>query len=127
MYLLFLQIYKILSEVFNMVYYEKNAKKRKIDESILIQDVFVRKEFPIDFVVGTLNGFHGKFVNYKSDKYYYVLDGKAEVMIGDEYFEVVKGDFIHIPKETIHSINGKVKFIIICSPPYDFNYEEHLD
>lgn len=110
-----------------MVYYEKNAKIREIDSSISIHDLFVEKGQPIDCVVGVLNGFHGKIINHKSEKYFYILEGNAEIMVNNENYKVGVGDFIHIPKETIHSISGKVKFAIICSPKYDFSTEDFFE
>ena len=49
---------------------------------------------PLNFVIGELNGFHGTMVNEKSIKYYYIIDGKAKVIINDEITDVEKGDFV---------------------------------
>ncbi len=110
-----------------MIYYESTAKTRVIDSSMSIKDLFVMKGQPIDCVIGILDGFHGKFINHISEKYYYILEGSAKIMINDEEFTIGVGDFVHIPKETSHSICGKIKFAIICSPAFDFNTEEVLD
>jgi mannose-6-phosphate isomerase-like protein (cupin superfamily) len=74
---------------------------------------------PMDFVIGKLNGFHGTFVNNKSIKYYFILDGKAKVTIDGEITEVEKGDFVVIPVNAKHSIDGVAEFAIACTPSFD--------
>jgi hypothetical protein len=38
--------------------------------------------------------------------------------------ELKTNDFIKIPKGEFHSINGKLRYIIMCSPPFDPMNEE---
>ncbi|MBQ8922636.1 MAG: cupin domain-containing protein [Oscillospiraceae bacterium] len=110
-----------------MVYNKDNSHLRQVDSFLEITDLFVNAGQPIDVVLGNLNGFHGSFVNTSSDKYYYILEGEAVVKIQKKAFNVGKGDFIHIPIMNEHSIEGNVKLLIICSPPYDPTSEITVD
>lgn len=107
-----------------MIYKFKNSPERNVGDNMKIRDVFTEKNMPIDFVIGELNGFHGSFVNNKNTKYYFIIQGNAIVRIDDEETEVEEGDFILIPVNSKHSIEGKVKFAIICTPPFDANSEQ---
>lgn len=108
-----------------MIYNEYNAPRRKIDSSLEILDLFTASQQPFDMVVGILNGFHGKFTNNLSEKYYYILNGTARVEIDNVVFQVNSGDLVHIPVASKHSIDGCVKMLIICSPPYNPSSELH--
>ncbi|AIJ04870.1 hypothetical protein JH146_0019 [Methanocaldococcus bathoardescens] len=60
--------------------------------------------------------------HYKSEEIYYILEGKGLMTLGDEKFEVKKGDTILIPPEIPHKIEniGNVPLKILCCsyPPY---------
>ena len=107
-----------------MIYKYKKASKRNVGDNMLITDLFAEKDKNMDFVIGELNGFHGTFINEKNTKYYYILSGKATVTINDEKSEVEEGDFVEIPINQKHSIERKVKFAIVCTPPFDLHSEK---
>ena len=109
-----------------MIYKYKKASKRNVGDNMLITDLFAEKDKNMDFVIGELNGFHGTFINEKNTKYYYILNGKATVTINDEKGEVEEGDFVEIPINAKHSIEGKVKFAIMCTPPFDIHSEKMI-
>ena len=109
-----------------MIYKYKKASKRNVGDNMLITDLFAEKDKNLDFVIGELNGFHGTFINEKNTKYYYILSGKATVTINDEKSEVEEGDFVEIPINAKHSIEGKVKFVIMCTPPFDLHSEKMI-
>ena len=46
------------------------------------------------------------------------------VTINGEKDEVEEGDFVEIPINAKHSIEGKVKFAIMCTPPFDIHSEK---
>lgn len=106
-----------------MIYNERNVPRRIVDDSLEIFDLFTNSQQPFDMVVGVLNGFHGRFINNQADKYYYILSGSAKVEINNDVFKVHSGDFVHIPASSKHSIEGCVKMLIICSPPYNPSFE----
>lgn len=107
-----------------MVHYFKDSSKRKVDETLEITDLYIGEGKPLDCVVGELNGFHGTFINHKSDKNYLILEGTGFVMIDEKKYSVGEGDFVRIPMNVKHSIEGKMKFALFCNPPYDYRTEE---
>lgn len=107
-----------------MFFKYKEAKERNVGDNMKIKDLYAGKNLPIDFVIGKLNGFHGTFINTKSIKYYFIIDGKANVKINDELTEVEKGDLVVIPINTKHSIEGDVEFAIMCMPSFDSDNEQ---
>lgn len=109
-----------------MVYKYKDAVERKVGEEMTIKDLYAGKDMPMDFVIAKLNGYHGIFINNKNTKYYFIIDGKAKVTIGNETTEVEKGDFVVIPVNTEHSIEGKAEIATICTPSFDPNCEKIL-
>jgi quercetin dioxygenase-like cupin family protein len=42
--------------------------------------------------------------SHHTHEYYYVLQGRGVMVIGDEEREVVPGDFVYIPPDEVHSI-----------------------
>lgn len=107
-----------------MIYRYREATKRNVGDNMIITDLFAEKDKDMDFVIGELEGFHGTFKNQKNTKYYYILKGKAIININDEKYEVEEGDFVQIPIKAKHSIEGKVKFAIMCTPPFDIHSEK---
>ena len=107
-----------------MIFKYKEAQERDVGDNMKIKDLYAGKNMPIDFVISKLNGFHGTFINTKSIKYYFIIDGKAKVIINDELYEVEKGDFVLIPINAKHSIEGEVEFAIMCMPSFDINDEQ---
>jgi mannose-6-phosphate isomerase-like protein (cupin superfamily) len=101
----------------------KEAETIKKDDSFSIKDMSSDSSAPMDLVIGELDGFHGTYKNSKSVKYYLIIDGTASVKVDDDAYEVEKGDFVLIPKDSVHSIEGRVKFAIISTPPFDRAYE----
>lgn len=107
-----------------MVYKSKMAQERSVGDNMKIKDLLAGKNMPMDFVIGELDGFHGTFINKKSIKYYFIIEGKAIVTVDDEKTNVEQGDLVLIPMNSKHSIDGKVKFAIMCTPSFDINSEE---
>ena len=109
-----------------MIYRYSEAKKRNVGDNMQITDLYPVKNMQMDFVIGELNGFRGTFCNTKNNKYYFILEGFAKVKIGEEVNVVNKGDFVEIPINMPHSIEGNVKFAIMCTPSFDIESEKVL-
>ncbi len=66
--------------------------------------------------------------HHKSEEIYYILEGRGLMTLGDEKFEVKKGDAIVIPPKTPHKIEniGNVPLKILCCsyPPYSHDDTE---
>ncbi|AEF96922.1 cupin domain-containing protein [Methanotorris igneus] len=69
--------------------------------------------------------------HHESEEIYYILEGKGLMTLGNEKFEVKKGDTICIPPETPHKIEniGKVPLKILCCsfPPYSHEDTELME
>jgi len=87
---------------------------------------YVTKETSKGFslAVVALRGLHGKVRSSVSDRGYYILQGRANVFVGDESSEVSVGDAVFIPAGTWHAIEGDVKYCVINSPAFDPKFEE---
>lgn len=96
----------------------------RIFDNLKICDLFKGEGFSFDFVIAELDGNHAAVRNHVSDKAYFILEGTGTAQIGIEKLEVNKDDFVKIPKGEFHSINGKLRYIIMCSPPFDPMNEE---
>ena len=102
-----------------MKYSPISARRRQIDETLVIRDLFVNPRAAFDFVLAELNGVHPPVINKISDRAYFILSGAGTVRVGDAVFPVSEQDLVFIPKGTIHAVNGKLKYAIITSPPFD--------
>ena len=49
------------------------------------------------------------------------------MILNDEVYEVEKGDFVLIPINAKHSIEGNVEFAIMCMPSFDINDEQIVE
>lgn len=58
-------------------------------------------------------------IHHLEEEQFYVLDGELDFSIGDQTFQVQAGDFLHIPREQVHSFkNGpKPSRILITFSP----------
>jgi len=48
-------------------------------------------------------------IHHLEDEQFYVLDGQLTYSVGDQTFQVNTGDFIHIPRGTVHSFKNGSK------------------
>jgi quercetin dioxygenase-like cupin family protein len=58
-------------------------------------------------------------VHHLEDEQFYVLEGVLTFSVGEQVFQVKAGDFVHIPRETVHSFkNGPAlsRLFITFSP-----------
>lgn len=58
----------------------------------------------------------------QSEELYFIIQGTAEMTLGDDIFTVAEGDTICIAPETPHCIKNTgttdLKILCCCSPPY---------
>jgi quercetin dioxygenase-like cupin family protein len=45
-------------------------------------------------------------VHHMEEEQFYVLEGELTFSVGDQTFQVSAGDFVHIPRETVHSFKN---------------------
>ncbi len=101
-----------------------DAKVRKGDNIDIYNYLTKDTNKSFSFSVAILDGKHPRTLSEICDRAYYVLEGNAVVTVGENSFNVEVGDVIIIPKSTIHSINGKLKYVIVNSPSFDAAYEK---
>lgn len=109
-----------------MIYKISESEERNVDSNMTIKDLYRENGASFNCVIGNLDGIHGPMINSKSIKYYLIFNASATVIIDDVPYIVEKGDFVKIPVGSIHSIDGKVEFAIICNPPYDPSFEKKI-
>lgn len=66
-----------------------------------------------------------------SEELYYITQGEGQMWLGDEIFNVTRGDCICIPAGTAHKIkntaaNSELKILCCCSPAYSHQDTELL-
>lgn len=102
-----------------------------VDENTEITDLFEAPEgAKFDSVISKIDGYHPegdrdrKIFNEKSQKAYYILKGEGMIHVAEEIYEVNKGDFVFVPEQTGHALEGNFKALIITSPPFNPEDEE---
>ncbi|MFA5755117.1 MAG: hypothetical protein WC909_01995 [Candidatus Paceibacterota bacterium] len=69
-----------------------------------------------------VTGNHGRVKSKKSDRIYFVVDGRGEFMIKDKTISVKKKDVIIVPRNTDYDYkakNGIMKLFLTHSPAYN--------
>jgi quercetin dioxygenase-like cupin family protein len=61
--------------------------------------------FTLKVVVGPGNG-PPPHIHHREEEQFYILDGELTFQVGDQTLDVSAGDFIHIPRETVHSFKN---------------------
>lgn len=59
----------------------------------------------------------------QTEEIYFLLEGKAQMQVGDETRQVNVGDAIAIPPGQVHQITNtgdvELRFLCMCVPPYE--------
>ncbi|MFH1638569.1 MAG: cupin domain-containing protein [Candidatus Woesearchaeota archaeon] len=55
-----------------------------------------------------------------TEEIYYVISGKGKAKVGDKAYDVKKGSVVHLPTNTLHSLESEEELKILCisSPSY---------
>jgi len=109
-----------------LIRYENAVVRRA--EGIEIRNL-ITKDTPAHFSLALveLNGYHPKVMNVVSDRAYYVLEGQAEVGVGESEYVVEPGDVVFIPSSTVHWLRGHMKYIVVNAPPFDPKNDRMVD
>lgn len=105
----------------------------KVDENTEITDLFEAPEDAnYDSVICEVDGRHpveeGRgFYNEKNQKSYFVLNGSGKIHVGEEIHRVEKGDWIYVPEETFHALEGDFRALIVTSPPFNPENEKIVE
>ena len=64
-------------------------------------------------------GRHRRMTTFESDRVMFLIEGEADVELGDEpRVTVVAGDFVLIPKGTSYEFGGDFTYLVINAPAY---------
>lgn len=59
-------------------------------------------------------------IHHHEDEAFYFLEGTFSVLLGDQLYEARAGDFVHIPKGTLHTYKnvgaGPGRFLVLLAP-----------
>ena len=61
--------------------------------------------FTLEVNVGPGNG-PPPHIHHREEEQFYILEGKLTFQVGDQTIQASTGDFIHIPRETVHSFKN---------------------
>ena len=102
-----------------------------VDDNTEITDLFeATEDANLDSVICDVNGYHPKtddrkkIYNKRSQKNYYILQGEGKIFVEEETHKVSEGDFVYVPEDTGHALEGKFKALIVTTPPYNPEDEE---
>ena len=98
----------------------RDSKEVKIDEFMTIFEYFTKAESElVSLVTAKLDGPHTLRINRKSEKLFFLLDGEADMVVGEQEHHLKKGDAVLVPINTWHSITGhKAYLVIVVAPPF---------
>ncbi len=109
-----------------IIHYQDATVRSK--ENIKIRN-YITKSLSSSFslAVSTLNGLHPRTMNIASDRAYFIIEGEGTVEVGNKIGQVRAGDAVYIPKNTVHSIRGRIKYVVVNAPPYESSNEVKPD
>ncbi|MCK4730136.1 MAG: cupin domain-containing protein [Candidatus Aenigmarchaeota archaeon] len=93
---------------------------RKINENYQVTN-FLTKEISenLSLAVSEATNHSETTKNTRSDRIYYVFEGKLIVKKDNKEFAAESGDIIFIPKNTKYCFEGTFKAILINTPPFN--------
>lgn len=100
------------------------AIPRKISDSYEIKN-FVTKDFSnkVSLAVSNAKEHFETTKNKKSDRIYYVLEGKLKISFEGTELIAYAGDVIFIPANTEYKFKGTFRTILVNSPAFNVNDE----
>jgi len=99
---------------------KKEMEERKISDSHTVFDM-LKKDLSknVSLAIATAKNHSEITKNMKSDRIYYVLEGKLTVIVGTELYAANPGDLIFISKRTPYNFQGSFKAILINVPAFN--------
>ena len=101
-----------------------------VDDNTKITDLVEAHDDNFDSVITEVDGYHPKgkgrkkIYNENSQKGYFILKGEGTIHVGLEAFDVKKEDFILVPENKGHALEGDFRALIVTSPPFNPADEE---
>ncbi len=103
---------------------KSGGKKRQVDKTHYVIN-FLTKRLSKNVSLAVINAKNhvATTKSVKSDRIYYVLNGKLRVIYKNNLWTALPGDVIFIPMKTLYSSSGTFVAIAINSPAFDIKYE----
>jgi quercetin dioxygenase-like cupin family protein len=122
------ELYKDLSSAKKKVEVQTKAARadvfvhdKKSSSEMLASKVLNKKMMPIMVKISPGGKTHEEETKYGVEKFVYVLDGKVEAVIGDEKFDLTKGDTLYFESSLAHYFKntgaGESRLICVTCPP----------
>lgn len=96
----------------------EDAPAKKVDDALTILGLFDGDGFAFDFVGAMLDGVHPLVVNELSDRAYFVLEGEGTITVSGTVYAVSANDLVVIKAGEPHGLDGRLKYLIVTSPPF---------
>ena len=94
---------------------------KKTSSEVLASNFMNKKMMPVLIKIGKSGRTHPEETRVGVEKLIYVLEGKIEVMIGENKYIMVKGDTLYFESSFRHHFknmgNGEARVISVVSPP----------
>lgn len=71
-------------------------------------------------------GHHQEWYSDRSTYQWFVIEGKGTFVINGEQFDVEEKDLVAVPPNNKMYYFGKMKMLLITSPPYNEEHEHHV-
>lgn len=99
---------------------KEEGDEREISESYQVKN-FITKESSekVSLAVSEADEHSETTKNVRSDRIYYVLEGKLVIKDDKGKYTAEPGDVIYIPKDTKYHFKGTFKAVLINSPAFD--------
>ena len=101
----------------------QDSPVRMVGKQIKVTDLFADSQASFDFVIIELDGFHRSVINHVSEQAYFVLSGTGIIQVGPIAYDVKEEDFIFVPKSVPHGLKGKMRYVVLSSPPFSLHDE----
>ena len=107
---------------------ENDAVKRGEGTQYMISNFITKDDCnKVSLAVSKLDGEAPETENSISDRIYYFLEGEAVFIFKDRKISIEKGSALFIPHETRYKMNGKFTAVLINSPAFNFENEQHFE
>ncbi len=78
-------------------------------------------------LVNTEKGHQTSIIEHECDFTYYVLSGEGYFLVEDQKYSCETGNLIIIPKNTKFTYKGKLKMLLVVTPPFFPEQEETIN
>jgi ethanolamine utilization protein EutQ (cupin superfamily) len=104
---------------------KSEAEARKINETYKVVNFLTRDiSENVSLAIGHATNHSETTKNIRSDRVYYILDGRLMIKQNDKDLIAEQGDVIFIPKNTEYHFEGTFKTILVNSPAFNLQDEK---